>query len=49
MNPEPCRADMKLDTLHIPDVGDVSSGGTIEVPEEVGAALTKQDPRVWGG
>lgn len=35
-------------TVHIPGVGDISSGETKEVPEEIAAARVKQDPRTWG-
>jgi len=34
-------------TVSVPGAGEVDHGGTIEVPDDVGRALTKENPRDW--
>ena len=34
-------------TVQLENVGAVSSGNSIEVPDSIGEALVKQDPKTW--
>lgn len=34
-------------TVHVPGAGDVSSGGTIEVADDLGKKLIAQSPKIW--
>ena len=34
-------------TVQVESVGAVSSGNSIEVPDSIGKALVKQDPKTW--